>query len=54
MFHFVLFSKGSRGVPDSKQYAYIPNHAENSWKGWLLNQQVVLFLEAFRKIQHYS
>lgn len=48
------FLKEIGEFPDSKKYAYIPNHAENSWKGWLLNQLVVLFSEAFRKMNYYS
>lgn len=56
MFCFVrfYFLKEIGEFPDSKKYAYIPNHAENSWKGWLLNQLVVLFSEAFRKMNYYS
>lgn len=54
MFCFVLFYflKEIGEFPDSKQYACIPNHAENSQKR--LNQPVVLFFEVFRKMQHYS
>lgn len=56
MFCFVLFYflKEIGGFPDSERYAYVPNHAENSWKEWLLSQSVVLFLEAFKNMQHYS
>ena len=39
------FLKERGEFPDSKQYTSIPNRAESPWKGWLLNQPVVLFLK---------
>lgn len=48
------FLKEIGEFPGSKKYVNIPNHAENSWKGCLLDQPIVLFLEVFRKMHFYS
>lgn len=48
------FLKEIGEFPGSKKYANIPNHVENSWKGWSLDQPIVLFLEVFRKMHFYS
>lgn len=56
MFGLVLFCflKEIGAFPGSKKYANIANHVENSWKGWSLDQPIVLFLEVFRKMHFHS